>query len=177
MKQTAGFLLGLIILISIQSCESNKRANNYNDKALVDDSGLLFLKNGTESSLITVKASGLAISNSKNQQVIQFAKAMIDDHTLLADNLKKLETDNFVTGADTISPANMQLINDLEQKKAGEFDKAYMGMVVSQHELDLALFKTASQNKSPNLSDFAQKTMPSLQAHLDSAKMIGATLK
>jgi putative membrane protein len=177
MKQIAGFLLGLITLISVQSCQSNKRANNYNDKALVDDNGLLFLKNGMEGSLITIKASGLAISNSKNQQVIQFAKAMIDDHTLLADNLKKLEADNFVTAEDTISPANLQLITNLEQKKAAEFDKAYMEMVVSQHEQDLTLFKAAAQDKSPNLSDFARKIMPSLQAHLDSAKMIGATLK
>ncbi|HEY9196575.1 MAG TPA: DUF4142 domain-containing protein, partial [Mucilaginibacter sp.] len=94
MKYFIGLLLGLFTLIGLQSCQSNKRANNYNNKALVDDNGLLFLKNGTEASLATVKASGLAISNSKNQKIIQFAKAMIDDHTLLADNLKKLGVDN-----------------------------------------------------------------------------------
>ncbi len=177
MKQIAGLLIGVVALIAVQSCQSNKRANNYNNKALVDDSGLLFLKNGTQSSLVTVKASGLAISNSKNQQVIQFAKAMIDDHTLLTDNLKKLETDNFVAATDTISPENLQMISDLEQKKAADFDKAYIGMLVSQHEQDIALFKAAAQDKSPDVVAFAQKTMPSLLAHLDSAKLIGATLK
>jgi putative membrane protein len=177
MKYFIGLLLGLFALIGLPSCESNKRANNYNNKALVDDSGMLFLKNGAEASLATVKASGLAISNSKNQQVIQFAKAMIDDHTLLADNLRKLEIDNFVTSNDTINAAHQQVIAALAQKKAAEFDKAYMELLVTQHEQELALFKTAGLNKNLNVSDFARKAVPSLQAHLDSAKMIMMALK
>jgi putative membrane protein len=177
MKQILGLLLVALILVSIQSCQSNKRANNYNNKALVDDSGLLFLKNGTEASLTAVKASGLAISNSKNQKIIQFAKTMIDDHTVLADDLKKLETDNFVTTSDTINPVHVQTIANLEQKKATDFDKAYMDMLISEHERELTIYKAATRDKSPNVSDFAQKTMPSLQAHLDSAKRIAAILK
>lgn len=177
MKQITGIILGVVALILVQSCQSNKRANNYNNKALVDDSGLLFLKNGTEASTATVKASGLAISNSKNQRIIQFAKAMIDDHTQLADDLKKLETDNFVATTDTIYPVHLQLIADLEKKKAAVFDKAYLEMIISQHEQQMNLFKAATQDKSPNVSAFAQKTILSLQAHLDSAKMISATLK
>jgi putative membrane protein len=177
MKYFTGLLLILVTLIWIPSCESNKRANNYNNKVLVDDAGILFFKNGAEASLTTVKASGLAISNSKNQQVIQFAKAMIDDHTLLADNLKKLEIDNFVTSSDTINAGHQQVIAALEQKKAADFDKAYMELIVNQHEQEITLFKTASLNKNPNLSDFANKNMPSLQAHLDSAKVIMLALK
>jgi len=177
MKYFTGLLLILVTLIWMPSCESNKRANNYNNKALVDDSGMLFLKNGTEASLATVKASGLAISNSRNQQVIQFAKAMIDDHTLLADNLRKLEIDNFVTSNDTINANHQQVITALAQKKAADFDRAYMELIVNQHEQEIALFKTAALNKNPNLSDFAHKSMPSLQAHLDSAKMIVMAIK
>jgi putative membrane protein len=177
MKCFICLLLGLFALIGLQSCESNKRANNYNNKALVDDSGMLFLKNGAEASLATVKASGLAISNSKNQQVIQFAKSMIDDHTLLADNFKKLEIDNFVTSNDTVNAVHQQVITALAQKKAAEFDKAYMELVVNEHEQQVALFKTAVLNKNSNVSDFARKAVPSLQAHLDSAKMIMMALK
>lgn len=177
MKYLTGLLLILVAIFFVQSCESNKRANNYNNKALVDNSGMLFFKNGTEASLATVKASGLAISNSKNQQVIQFAKAMIDDHTLLADNLRKLEIDNFVTSNDTINANHQQVIAVLEQKKAADFDKAYVEMLVSQHEQEITLFKTTALNKNPNLSDFARKNLPSLQAHLDSAKVIMLALK
>ncbi|WP_184550282.1 DUF4142 domain-containing protein [Mucilaginibacter sp. FT3.2] len=177
MKQITGLMLAFITLLSIQSCQSNKRANNYNKEVLVNDSGMLFLENGNEASLAIVKASGLAISNSKNQKVIQFAKAMIDDHTLLSDELRKLEADNFVNDADTVNVAHQQAIAGLEQKKAADFDKAYIEMVVNEHAQEVVLFKNASANKSANVADFAQKTMPALQAHLDSAKMIMAGLK
>lgn len=177
MKQITGLILAAVTLVLVQSCQSNKRANNYNNKVLVDNSGLLFLKNSREASNATVKASGLAISNSKNQRVIQFAKAMIDDHTLLADDLRKLETDNFVAAMDTIYPAHLQMIAGLEKKKAADFDKAYLEIIISQHEQQINLFKASTQDKSSNVSAFAQKTILSLQAHLDSAKMISATLK
>ena len=177
MKYLTGLLLILVAFVFAQSCESNKRANNYNNKVLVDDGGMLFFKNGTEASLATVKASGLAISNSKNQKVIQFAKTMIDDHTLLADNFRKLEIDNFVTSNDTINAGHQQVIAALEQKKAADFDKAYMEMLINQHEQEITLFKSASLNKNPNVSDFASKNMASLQAHLDSAKVIMLVLK
>lgn len=177
MKGLVTVLSLFIAMVSIQSCQSNKRANNYNNKVLVDDNGLLFFKNGTEASLATVKASGLAISNSKNQRIIQFAKAMIDDHTLLADNLKKLEVDNFVTASDSVTVVHEQMIASLEQKKAAEFDKAYIDMLIAQHEQEMLIFKAAVSDKNPNVSEFALKTIPSLQAHLDSAKMISSSLK
>ena len=177
MKQIICLVLGLITLVLIQSCQSNKRANNYNDKASADDSVSLFLKNSTEESLMAVKASGLAISNSKNQQVIQFAKAMIDDHTRLTDELKELQADDSVKVTDTLNAIHQQIIADLEQKKAAEFDKAYLEIIIAQHEQEMNHFKAATQVENLNVVEFAQKGILSLQAHLDSAKTISANLK
>ena len=176
MKQIARLLLGLIILILVQSCQSDKRANNYNN-ALVDDKGLSFFASGTETSLTAVKASGLAISNSKNQQVIQFAKMMIDDHTQLTTDLRKLQTANFVTTEDSVSTIHQQMLTDLEKKRAAAFDKAYIQEVISEHGQLVALFNTASRNNDPDISGFAQKKLPALKAQLDSAKAISLTLK
>ncbi|WP_183561199.1 DUF4142 domain-containing protein [Mucilaginibacter sp. SP1R1] len=177
MKQIAGLLLGLMTLVLVQSCQSNKRANNYNNKALVDDSGLVFLNNGVETSQAIVKASGLAISNSRNQQVIQFAKKMIDDHTQLATDLKKLQADNFVTAEDSINTPHQQIISSLAQKHAAAFDKAYLQEIITEHQQEISLYNAAGKDKSANISDFAQKTLPALNAHLDSAKAISLSLK
>jgi putative membrane protein len=177
MKQIICLVFGLVTFVLVQSCQSNKRANNYNDKASTDDSVLLFLKNSTEESLMAVKASGLAISNSKNQRVIQFAKAMIDDHTRLTDGLNKLQADDSVKVADTLNALHQQIIANLEQKKAAEFDKAYLEIIIAQHEQEMNHFKAATQVKNLNVVEFAQNGMSSLQAHLDSAKRISASLK
>ncbi|WP_426589000.1 DUF4142 domain-containing protein [Mucilaginibacter sp. R-33] len=177
MSRLTSFLLFLFALVMAQSCQSNRHANNYN-KALVDDNGLLFIKSGEESTLASVKASGLAIANSKNQRVIQFAKLMIDDHTMLADDFKKLRTDNFIADSVVISPMHQQIINDLDTKRAGAFDKAYIQLVINDHTEQIALYKTAGKDrKNTSLADFANKMLPGLQAHLDTAKLISSTLK
>lgn len=177
MSRLTSFLLFLFALVMVQSCQSNRHANNYN-KALVDDNGLLFIKSGEESTLASVKASGLAIANSKNQRVIQFAKLMIDDHTMLADDFKKLRTDNFIADSVVISPMHQQLINDLDTKRAGAFDRAYIQLVINDHTEQIALYKTAGKDRrNTSLADFANKMLPGLQAHLDTAKLISSTLK
>ena len=177
MRQIRGLILGFVVLMLVQSCQSNKRANNYNNKPLVDNDGLLFFTNATETALTTVKVSGLAISNSKNQQVIQFAKKMIDDHTRLAVDLKKLQTDNFVTSEDSINLLHQQMIAGLEKKRAAVFDKAYIQEMVSEHEQQVNLFNAASRGKNVNISDFALKELPFLKARLDSARTINLNLK
>jgi putative membrane protein len=176
MKRVAGVLLGLITLVLVLSCQDNKRANNYNMPP-IDDEGLLFFTNATEASLTNVKASGLVISNSKNLQVIQFAKLMIDEHTQLAVDLKKLQTDNFITPKDSINAMHQQMIADLKKKRAGIFDKTYIQEVINEYEQQIILFNAASLNKNINVSDFAKKTLPVLKAHLDSAKVISLILK
>lgn len=177
MRRSTSVLFCMFLLLMLQACQSNRQANNYS-KAQIDDNGLLFLKSGEESTLASVKASGLAIANSKNQRVIQFAKMMIDDHTMLADDFKKLKTDNMVADSAIISPIHQQMINDLDIKKARAFDKAYIQMVISDHTDQIALYKIVGQDKkNASLADFANKMLPGLQAHLDTAKLIGTTLK
>lgn len=177
MSRLTSVLFCMFLLLVLQACQSNRQANNYN-KALVDDNGLLFLKSGEESTLASVKASGLAIANSKNQRVIQFAKLMIDDHTMLADDFKKLKTDNQIADSVVISPIHQQMINDLDIKKARAFDKAYIQMVISDHTEQIALYKTVGQDKkNASLANFANKMLPGLQAHLDTAKFISTILK
>jgi putative membrane protein len=175
--QRTGVLLGLLIFTLMQACESNKRAHNYNNKPLVDDKGLLFFTNATETSLTTVKASGLVIANSKNQEVVQFGKNMINNYTKLAADLKKLQADNFVTAEDSISTLHQQTIAGLEKKHAIIFDKAYMQEMVSEHQQQIELFNSASQDKNVNVADFAKEVLPALHARLDSAKAISSALK
>jgi putative membrane protein len=102
---------------------------------------------------------------------------MIDDHTQLATDLEKLQAANFVTSEDSISTTHQQMLTDLEKKHAVAFDKAYMQEIISEHEEQLTLFNAASREKDPDISDFAQKRLPALKAHLDSAKAISLTLK
>lgn len=169
-----GLFLGLIALVSIQSCESNRKANNYN-AVTADNTNVQFVKNATEASMTNVKASGLAISNSKNQQVVQFAKAMITDYTQLSDELKKLKRDT--AAVDTIVGEHLLILDSLGMLHAEQFDKSYLQLIISNHEKQVSAFNAASQDKNTPVADFAKKTIPALNARLDSARVISNGLK
>ena len=55
--------------------------------------------------------------------------------------------------------------------KDTDFDKAYINMMVSDHEEDMNAFKKESTGgKDADISSFAARTLPMLQKHLDAAK-------
>ena len=57
------------------------------------------------------------------------------------------------------------------------FDREYARMMVKDHEEDVALFrKEAQSGKDADLKAYAQKTLPTLEEHLQMAKQLpGAT--
>jgi putative membrane protein len=176
MKNVVYLLLGVMILLFVQACQ-DKHAKNYNQTTLVDQDGLLFIQNGLEGGLTEIKASGLAITNSSNQQVIGLAKMMIDDHTKAGQDLKKIEGDKLIVEKDSINADHRKMIDELSKKTGPAFDKAYIKMMIADHEQAVDLFTNASQNTDIEIRNFAAKTLPTIKMHLDSANVIGAALK
>jgi putative membrane protein len=175
MKNLICLLSGVVALLFIQACQ-DKHGKNYN-KPTIDENGVMFVKNGMEGNLAEIKASGLAITNSNNQRVIAFAKMMIEDHTKTIDVLKKMATDKQVAEIDTLSSAHRQMIDELSAKNDGLFDKAYLQMMVADHEQAVQLFTSAATNGDSDIKKTASKTLPVIQMHLDSARAILAGLK
>jgi putative membrane protein len=69
-------------------------------------------------------------------------------------------------------------IDMLKAKTGKEFDKAYMGMMVTDHNEDVNKFQVASNNAADaDVKGFATKTLPVLRMHLDSAKAINTSVK
>ncbi|NHA03607.1 DUF4142 domain-containing protein [Mucilaginibacter sp. HC2] len=177
MKQIAGILIGWIALVLVQGCTGNQHPNNYNNKPLVDDKGLAFLNSGTETGLTMIKISGLPLSNSKNQEVIQFAQKINGDNTRLVAELKKMKTDNFVTSEDSISDKHQQMISRLTKMHGTLFDKACLQEIINGQQQLISLFEAATHNGNVNVVDFAKIKLPDLRARLESEKTLSAALK
>ena len=69
------------------------------------------------------------------------------------------------------------MIDSLSKKTGADFDKAYIAMMVKDHEAAVDLFKEQSNDKNQTIQDFARKTLPTIEMHLDKAKDIEASLK
>jgi len=177
MKKLIHLVLGGIVLFAVSSCQDNRHAKNYNDKTLADDGGLYFIKGGLEGGLTEIKASQLAKKNSTNPRIISFASMMINDHTKAGTELKNIEAAKMVDAHDTISMEHQQKIAALAAQSGAAFDKAYIEMMIADHEKAIELFTEATNNTSNLIQNFSRKTLPVIQMHLDSAKAIRAALK
>lgn len=137
-----------------------------------------FINSAAEAGNAEVKASKLALEKTTNPDVKDFATLMIDEHTTVGDNLKKLAASKDVQVPDEPSVAQRAKIAILGKLDGATFDKQYVSMIgVSAHKDAVKLFsRNASEAKDPDVKDFAAKTLPNLQHHLDMANALKAKL-
>ena len=178
MKKVLLYLIAIIvILFTAYSCQDKHKAKNYNDKTLADDEAINFIKQGLEGGLTEIRTASMAKDNSSNPRIINFANMIIADHIRADNELKKIENDKLIDDRDTVSSEHQKMIASLSEKSDIDFDRAYMDMMIVDHEKAVELFRSVANNTSATIQKFASKTLPILQMHLDSAKAIRKTLK
>lgn len=130
-----------------------------------------FVTKAASGGLLEVELGKLAATKAKNDDVKKFGEQMVKDHTKANEELKAA-----AKAAGVEVPAKM---TEEHQKhftmvsKAEDFDRAYSKHMVKDHEEDVMLFTQASKGlKSKELKDFATKTLPTLQKHLEMAKKL-----
>ena len=165
------------IIVYTVSCQDQRKAKNYNDKTQADLGAINFIRGGIEGGLTEIKAAKIAKEQSSNPRIIQFADMMIADHIRLATELKKIERDKMIDDRDSINAEHQKMLSDLSEKTGDEFDKAYIQMMIADHESAIGLFTDAGHNTSNTIQKAAEKALPKLRMHLDSAKAINSSLK
>jgi len=169
-----------LLAVSTTACNDNKRAKNFNEKTLVDDQALGFIKGAHEAGMTEIKAATVAQSKSQNPRVISYAKMMIADHSSMDKEITKLADAKYVnlkSTTDTLNPDHQMMIASMSKLSGPAFDKAYMQMMVEDHSKVVDMFKSATNNTNNAVNKLAVKSVPKLLAHLDSAKAINASLK
>jgi putative membrane protein len=177
MKKLIYPVLGLALMVSVQSCMDNYKAKYLNEKTLTDDGGVSLIKNGLEGGMTEIAASKIALKNSQNPKVISLANEMITDHTNADKTLDSIENDKMLTEKDTISGEHKEMLDSLKTKSGAAFDRAYISMMIHDHKEAIDLFKDASDNKNQTIQDFARQTLPTIEGHLKMAQDIDASLK
>lgn len=170
------FLLLAAAVIAV-SCGNERKAKNFNNKTQVDDVSESFIKKATEAGFTEIKASAIAETLSKNPRVVRFAKMILEDHTEINKTIVQIDDNKFANNADSISAGHQKKIDSIARLSNVTFDKAYMNMMLNEHNKAIVLFEEASANKNTAVQQFAKKTFPTIKMHLDSAKAIAVSLK
>ena len=144
-------------------------ANNVNDK------DKKFIMEAASGGMMEVQAGQLAATNASSDRVKAFGNMMVQDHTNANNELKALATSKNVMVPDSMMAKHREHVNMLKKKTGKDFDKAYMSMMVMDHNEDVSKFQMESKSASDaDVKAFASKTLPVLRTHLDSAKAINS---
>jgi putative membrane protein len=152
--------------------DENKTDSNLATTSTLDDNTQKFVMEAASGGMMEVELGQLAQQKASSQRVKDFGAMMVRDHSKANNDLKAA-----VSGKATI-PASMEdnhqeHVNDLTKKTGTDFDKAYIKMMVDDHEKDIKKFEDASKDaKDPAVKDFATNTLPTLRQHLAEAKSI-----
>jgi putative membrane protein len=133
---------------------------------------------------VDIDAGKLAQSNGHGKDVKAFAKQMVTDHTGVNKQATALVTKLKVKPEESDTSKSLKdggaaNIAKLKGLKGDAFDKAYVDNEVTYHQAVLdAIDKTLIPNaKNEELKDLLQKVRPAIDAHLQHAKQIQASLK
>jgi putative membrane protein len=161
---------------SMQSCTPS-RARAYNARTNVNANGLAFIKGAHEGGLTEIEASKIAEKNSTNKSVTDFAAMMIKDHSDAGVELDTIADHKYVFLKDTVNLEHRTILDSLAKKSGAAFDKAYIELMVKDHEAALELFEENTSSNYTDIADFAKKVKTKVEDHLKVAKEIQATLK
>jgi putative membrane protein len=138
-----------------------------------------FIKEAANSDMLQIAAATLA-QEKGNAEEKKFAEQMMTDHSKTSSDLKSLVSSGAVkadipTALDSSSQKKLDKLRDTRRQA---FASEYDPMQVSVHKEAISLFERYSKSgDNPKLKDWAGKTLPTLQHHLDMAEAMHKSRK
>ena len=137
-----------------------------------------FMMKAAQGGMAEVSLGQMAALRGTNPDVKGFGSRMVTDHSKANDELKQLAQTKGIALPSEIDKESQNTADKLTKASDADFDKAYIGDMVEDHEKDVSEFEKASKDaKDPDLKDWVTKTLPTLQDHLKMAKATKAKLK
>ena len=153
----------------------NDSIANANKKGFKDDAH--FVADAADGGAYEVAAGYVALKNSSDKRVKEFAHMMIKDHTRWGNELKAYAKSKNITVPDSLSNDKKDKVKNLSEKANDKFDVKYMDEMKSDHKDDLDAFKDAEKNtKDAGLKSWLDKTIPGINHHLMDAERLDSII-
>ena len=130
-----------------------------------------FIKEAAMSDMMEIESSKMA-QQKGNAEEKKFAEQMIADHTKTSSELKGIVSGDMKAAIPTaLDDASQKKLDKLRDVKPEDFASQYDPMQVSAHKDAVSLFERyAKGGDDAKLKDWAGKTLPALQHHLEMAQ-------
>jgi putative membrane protein len=124
-----------------------------------------FVKTAAEDGMTEVALAKLALSQSSNDQVKQFAQKMVQDHERANQQLASVAQAKGLAVPMKLDAKHEAMVKALRAKSGAAFDAAYARDMAKAHAKAMALFQAAAQSSDPDVAYFAKRTLPTLEEH------------
>jgi putative membrane protein len=137
-----------------------------------------FIKEAATSDMLEIEAAKVAQQKGDADEK-KFAEQMITDHTKTSSELKGLVPAGMTSAIPTaLDDSSQKKLDKLRNAKPEDFASNYDPMQVSAHKDAVSLFERyAKGGDDAKLKDWADKTLPALQHHLQMAEMMNDNRK
>jgi len=182
MRRLDRFLPGIFIAFSLalpaaamaQSDTSGQAAGD----AELSAADRKFLQDAAAGGMLEVELGRIAAEKGTTEQVRQFGQRMVDDHSQANEQLRSIAQSKGVPLLDTLDARQRKEVERLQKLPAGQFDQAYMKLMVEDHQEDIRAFrKEAQQGSDSNIRSFASSTLPRLHDHLAMVREAAKSVK
>jgi len=132
-----------------------------------------FINKVAVSNKFEIDTSELALKYGKGEDVKQFAQQMITDHKKAGEDFKAaLQKANITPPSDSLDVTHAAKYAKLRVfTTENSFDSSYLKEQLAAHEDAVAAFKDyAANGPTAEVKDFASKTLPTLEHHLQMVK-------
>jgi putative membrane protein len=132
-----------------------------------------FLQRAAEANAAEMKISQAAQTRATEGVVKAFADRMVEDHSASNRELDALARKKNVTLTSEPDAAHLMKIGSLQKLHAGEFDRAYVQLMVEDHAAGARLFEQAARDAvDADVRKFAQTALEMWRAHAASAQAL-----
>jgi putative membrane protein len=179
MKRTiATFAFASILLSSAAYAQSVGEKTGVNSTLGIAPKTEDFIKEAAMSDMLEIEASKIAHEKGDAEEK-KFAGEMIADHTKTSSELKSMVSGEMKTAIPaSLDDSSQKKLGKLRDAKPADFAGEYDPMQVSAHKDALSLFERyAKGGDDPKLKDWAGKTLPALQHHLEMAQALDKNRK
>ena len=152
---------------------TDANTSTTNTGVVTDEKSREFLTKAANSGMAEVQLAKMAQQKATIDAVKSFAAMLERDHTAVGDQVKSFASQRNVTLPSAPSDDKQKMVNDMDKMSGKAFDKEFISMMVKGHNDGISLFEDTKANASDvDIKNFADKTLPTLRMHLDSAKAI-----
>ncbi|CAM5331834.1 hypothetical protein AFEL58S_00939 [Afipia felis] len=179
MKHAATLAVAFCFLSSAALAQSVGEKIGINSTLGIAPTTADFVKEAAISDMTEIAAAKIALEKG-NAAEKSFANQMVTDHTKTSSELKELVSSGAVKAEipSVLDSSSQSKIDKLKDTKPENFAAQYDPMQVSAHKDAVSLFERyAKGGDNPKLKDWAGRTLPALQHHLEMAQSLNNNRK